>query len=381
MKSPFIQSRLNQLATALLIVAMSLASQSVQLVQADTNSTNTPAPTPTSTSSAPPLTSTVLSTPTLAPTFTPTNIPAASNTPTFVPTNTPAPTPTSTPSGLWLTVTAPNGGEVMTAGNIYTITWQSSPYINSIWIGYSGCTGCLNWITTGSPNTGSYNWTVNVGNTTNTQFKIEITGYETGVGSVTDDSDAPFTVLQLPTPTFTPMKTATIRPTITPTFIPTNTPTASATPIFTSTNTNTATNTSTATNTPTATATWTPTLTVTPWRAAGIRYVRPVASGAGSCNSWADACTLQTALTGSVNGDEIWAAAGIYTPTTGTDRNATFQLVSGVSVYGGFAGTETVRSQRNPTTNVTILSGDIDNNDSQNPDNNQPRYRHRQYYQ
>ena len=175
MKSPFTQSRLNQLATVLVTVAIAIASQSVQPVQADTGSTNTPAP-----------------------------------------------TPTSTPSGLWLTVTSPNGGEVMTVGNVYTITWQSSPNINMVYIGYSGCTGCLNWIATGIPNTGSYNWTVNVGNTTNTQFKIEITGYETGVGSVTDDSDAPFTVLQ-PSTTLTSTPTNTLTPTSTSAVTPTST--------------------------------------------------------------------------------------------------------------------------------------------------------------
>ena len=111
-------------------------------------------------------------------------------------------------------------------------------------------------------------------------------------------------------------------------------------------------------------------LAVTPLQAAhaaGVRYAKPAASGTGDCSSWANACTLQTALTGAVSGDEIWVAAGTHKPTTGTDRTATFQLKNGVAVYGGFAGTETARGQRNPAANLTILSGDIDNNDSQTP--------------
>jgi hypothetical protein len=98
-----------------------------------------------------------------------------------------------------------------------------------------------------------------------------------------------------------------------------------------------------------------------------IRILSATSDGTGDCSTWANACRLQTALTSAVSGDEIWVAAGTHKPTTGTDRSATFQLKSGVAVYGGFAGTETERSQRNPATNVTILSGDIDNNDSQTP--------------
>ena len=74
-------------------------------------------------------------------------------------------------------------------------------------------------------------------------------------------------------------------------------------------------------------------------QAGGVLYVKPAASGTGNCSSWANACVLQTALTGAVSGDEIWVAAGIYKPGAGADRNATFQLKNGVALYGGFAGT------------------------------------------
>ena len=103
------------------------------------------------------------------------------------------------------------------------------------------------------------------------------------------------------------------------------------------------------------------------------------ATGANNGTSWNDAFTdLQTALNyGCFNPNaEIWVAAGTYKPTNTTNRSISFVLPNGVKVYGGFAGTETLLSQR-PTNvigggvNATILSGDIGiiGNNSDNTNN------------
>ncbi|HEX2996516.1 MAG TPA: hypothetical protein VHP14_16945 [Anaerolineales bacterium] len=90
-----------------------------------------------------------------------------------------------------------------------------------------------------------------------------------------------------------------------------------------------------------------------------VIYVNSKATGLNTGTSWRDAYTnLQVALTAVPKGAEIWVAAGTYKPTTVFDRSASFQLKNGVELYGGFAGNETSRSQRNPHENVTILSGD-----------------------
>jgi hypothetical protein len=97
-----------------------------------------------------------------------------------------------------------------------------------------------------------------------------------------------------------------------------------------------------------------------------IFMVKPAAIGKGDCGSWADACTLQSALTYSAggNGDQIWVAGGIYKPTPGGDRNATFQLKSGVALYGGFDGVEDAAlSDRDPAAHVSRLSGDLNGDD------------------
>ena len=90
--------------------------------------------------------------------------------------------------------------------------------------------------------------------------------------------------------------------------------------------------------------------------------------------SWTTAFTeLQTARGIALSGDEIWVAEGIYYPDydPGSGRytgyvTATFRLQQGlvISMYGGFAGTETSREQRDWTVNQTVLSGDLDRNDT-----------------
>ena len=91
-----------------------------------------------------------------------------------------------------------------------------------------------------------------------------------------------------------------------------------------------------------------------------------LASGSEHAGSdWSNAfTTLERALGAATAGDEIWVAGGIYTPTNGITRTASFFLKHEVAVYGGFDGTETERNARDWVTNHTILSGDLDSNDS-----------------
>ncbi|NJL34868.1 MAG: hypothetical protein HC893_14725, partial [Chloroflexaceae bacterium] len=108
-----------------------------------------------------------------------------------------------------------------------------------------------------------------------------------------------------------------------------------------------------------------------------IYYVdkdRPDDSGDGL--TWATAKrNLQTALALASAGAEIWVADGTYYPDEGTgqtndNRASTFSLKDGVAIYGGFAGTETLLSERDVAANVAILSGDLQQNDTPNFGNN-----------
>jgi predicted outer membrane repeat protein len=72
--------------------------------------------------------------------------------------------------------------------------------------------------------------------------------------------------------------------------------------------------------------------------------------------SWAMAYPdLQSAVDAAAEdgGGEVWAAFGTYTALTGTVLN----MRAGVTLYGGFAGTETLRDQRDRVANATIIDG------------------------
>jgi predicted outer membrane repeat protein len=93
------------------------------------------------------------------------------------------------------------------------------------------------------------------------------------------------------------------------------------------------------------------------------------ATGNNNGASWTDAYTdLQTALDNAGSGDEIWVAEGVYYPSTGTNRHLSFGLKDGVAMYGGFAGNETLRTERDWTAHVTVLSGNL--GDPDNADDN-----------
>lgn len=88
-----------------------------------------------------------------------------------------------------------------------------------------------------------------------------------------------------------------------------------------------------------------------------------IAGGDGS--SWAEALNeaefIHFMNNLGVPDHEFWIAQGAYRPTqAAADQTASFELKVGVALYGGFAGTETAREERDWKAHETILTGDID---------------------
>ncbi len=101
-----------------------------------------------------------------------------------------------------------------------------------------------------------------------------------------------------------------------------------------------------------------------------VIHVNKSAAPGGDGTSWPTAFQhLNDALASATGGEEIWVAQGIYYPDEGagqTDNDpiSTFTITNPVSIYGGFDGSEAIRDDRDFVTNLTIFSGDIDQNDN-----------------
>ena len=81
---------------------------------------------------------------------------------------------------------------------------------------------------------------------------------------------------------------------------------------------------------------------------------------------WVDAfISLQDALAVAGPMDKIWVAEGTYSPSgPRRDQTRSFGIKSGVTVLGGFTGSEAEDSQRDFVNNQTILTGDNLQNDN-----------------
>ena len=98
-----------------------------------------------------------------------------------------------------------------------------------------------------------------------------------------------------------------------------------------------------------------------------IRYVTPNGAGNKSGLSWNNASNdLQLMVNNSQVGDEVWVSAGQYSPVRPAydlsfvdtfNRDNSFVLKKDVQIFGGFAGNESSRDERNWNTHRTILDG------------------------
>jgi len=110
---------------------------------------------------------------------------------------------------------------------------------------------------------------------------------------------------------------------------------------------------------------------------AKVIYVDADASGADNGTSWENAYNyLQAALADANLAEkpvEVWVAQGVYTPDSNSavpagsgDREVSFQLVSGVTLMGGYAGSgEPDPNTRDIALYETTLSGDLDGDDAE----------------
>ena len=101
-------------------------------------------------------------------------------------------------------------------------------------------------------------------------------------------------------------------------------------------------------------------------------YVRTDGSAEASGLSWENATTLASAIDQAADGDMIYVAAGTYSPTVllenadeGDTSSKTFQIHSNFLLQGGFPadaddGSFDAEADYDPSSNVTVLSGDID---------------------
>ncbi|GMV95846.1 MAG: hypothetical protein AMXMBFR83_02160 [Phycisphaerae bacterium] len=108
---------------------------------------------------------------------------------------------------------------------------------------------------------------------------------------------------------------------------------------------------------------------------ARVIFVSPAGDDDDDGLSWATAKrTIHAGLSAAAAGDQVWVAAGVYKPDRDADhpdgsgdREATFQLIEGVALRGGFAGNEDPATfhldDRDFEAHATILSGDLAGDD------------------
>ena len=119
---------------------------------------------------------------------------STSGTPTTCTALTPSVSPQGTSGAIGtLTIISPNGGECWQKGTTQNITWTNTDGVDKVSIMLKNQSGTASWIASNLPNNGSFSWLIPA-NQNYGKYTIEIIGYKTGVGSLTDVEDGFFTI-------------------------------------------------------------------------------------------------------------------------------------------------------------------------------------------
>ena len=110
-----------------------------------------------------------------------------------------------------------------------------------------------------------------------------------------------------------------------------------------------------------------------------VWYVDQNSTNTPDGTSWETAfLDVQDALDVASSGNQIWIAQGWYVPTdtNGADdsREASFRLIAGVEIYGGFFGNETSLDHQEPDVYKVFFSGDLLSNDGEGGDTSDNAY-------
>ena len=86
---------------------------------------------------------------------------------------------------------------------------------------------------------------------------------------------------------------------------------------------------------------------------AATKYAKVGGLITGNCDTWANACTMDRALSLAAVGDSVWAKKTVGGPSYGPLND----LPNGVKIIGGFEEGATLPSQSDPWTKVTTVDG------------------------
>jgi len=95
-----------------------------------------------------------------------------------------------------------------------------------------------------------------------------------------------------------------------------------------------------------------------------IWFVDLDATGTADGRSWANALSHpQNGIDMAVPGDEVWVAGGTYASMDTVGSMPVLAMKNGVDIFGGFEGSETTLSERDLSSNTTVLDGEylVDN--------------------